>query len=283
MHPEIEKLIDFALADGQITEKERNVILKKALELGVDADEVEMVLDGRLHQLEASKPKEKEKVGNIKTCPACGASVKAFQPKCDDCGHEFNNKEGSDVVNNFALGYNSFKKSYKGSTFKCFNCKNDNVVNTETLEREIAICYSCSSQNILNDNFKKENIYDKINYISSFNIPHDKEGVLSMLFYFFNESNKNIVENEGFFISDDINNKKAIKEAFKAKFLETYEIAKILLIGDPNVTNQINQMKYDLYKNENTNKKYKLLEEIGLWVFVLIALITVALMIIFDK
>ena len=58
MHLEIEKLIDLAIADGQITEKERNVILKKAAELGVDADEVEMVLDGKLHQLEASKPKQ---------------------------------------------------------------------------------------------------------------------------------------------------------------------------------------------------------------------------------
>ena len=51
MHPEIEKLIDLALADGQLTDKERNVILKKATELGVDTDEVEMVLDGKLHQL----------------------------------------------------------------------------------------------------------------------------------------------------------------------------------------------------------------------------------------
>jgi uncharacterized tellurite resistance protein B-like protein len=58
MHPEIEKLIDLALADGQITEKERNVIFKKAAELSIDADEVEMVLDGKLHQLEANKPKQ---------------------------------------------------------------------------------------------------------------------------------------------------------------------------------------------------------------------------------
>ena len=99
MHPEIEKLIDLALADGQITEKERNVILKKAVELGVDADEVEMTLDGKLHQLEASKPKQKEKVGNIKTCPACGAEVKALKLKCDDCEHEFiNNSSNSNLT-----------------------------------------------------------------------------------------------------------------------------------------------------------------------------------------
>ena len=95
MHPEIEKLIDLALANGEVTEKERNVILKKARELGIDEDEVEMVLDGKLHQLEASKPKQKEKAGNIKTCPACGASVKAFQIKCEDCGHEFRQTQSS--------------------------------------------------------------------------------------------------------------------------------------------------------------------------------------------
>lgn len=99
MHTEIEKLIDLALADGQITEKERNVILKKAAELGVDADEVEMTLDGKLHQLEASNPKQKEKVGNIKTCPACGAEVKALKLKCDDCEHEFiNNSSNSNLT-----------------------------------------------------------------------------------------------------------------------------------------------------------------------------------------
>ena len=98
MHPEIEKLIDLGIVDGQITEKERKVILKKAAELGVDADEVEMTLDGRLYQLEASKPKEKEKVGNKKTCPACGAPVKAMEVGCV-CGHEFTNIDLSISLN----------------------------------------------------------------------------------------------------------------------------------------------------------------------------------------
>jgi len=58
MHPEIENLINMALADGEVTEKERGIILRKAEALGLDIEEVEMTLDGRLHQLDASKPKQ---------------------------------------------------------------------------------------------------------------------------------------------------------------------------------------------------------------------------------
>lgn len=98
MNEQLEKLIDLAIADGQITEKERKVILKKASELGVDTDEVEMILDGKLHQLQASKPKLKEKVGNIKTCPACGSFIKAMELTCSDCGHEFTNTQANSTL-----------------------------------------------------------------------------------------------------------------------------------------------------------------------------------------
>ena len=99
MHPEIENLIDMALADGVVTEKERVIILRKAESLGIDKDEIEMILDGKLHQLEASKSKQKEKVGNIKTCPACGASVQAMALICSSCDHEFNQGVKSDLLN----------------------------------------------------------------------------------------------------------------------------------------------------------------------------------------
>ena len=112
MNEQLEKLIDLALADGQITEKERNVIFKKATELGIDIDEVEMILDGKLHQLEASKPKRKEKAGNIKTCPSCGSPVKALALNCSDCGHEFSNTTANSTIKNLELKIETERKKY---------------------------------------------------------------------------------------------------------------------------------------------------------------------------
>ena len=58
---DIDRLIDAVVADGVITEKERAVILKKATAAGYDADEVEILLDGRLHEKQAAqKPVEKQ-------------------------------------------------------------------------------------------------------------------------------------------------------------------------------------------------------------------------------
>lgn len=95
MHPEIEKLIDLALADGQITEKERNVILKKAAELGVDADEVEMVLDAKLHQ-KLVKNKVSNKIEDIKKCPSCGNVISGLSKTCV-CGYVINSGSINEV------------------------------------------------------------------------------------------------------------------------------------------------------------------------------------------
>ncbi|MFZ4523118.1 MAG: hypothetical protein ACOYNC_15515 [Bacteroidales bacterium] len=47
MHPEMEKLISIALKDGIITDKEREILFRKAEKLGIDLDEFEMELEGR--------------------------------------------------------------------------------------------------------------------------------------------------------------------------------------------------------------------------------------------
>ena len=161
MHPEIEKLIDLAIADGQITEKERNVILKKAIELGIDADEVEMVLDGKLHQLEANKPKQKEKVGTIKTCPACGAAVTSFSTKCSDCDHEFNDLKANSQVSQLAMELNKIEKDMTDYTRKQKDYSSTDWVQNSELEDRI--------------NEKKAAL------INSFPIPNTKEDILEFL------------------------------------------------------------------------------------------------------
>lgn len=52
----LEALITAALADGVLTDKEKNLLFKKAEAMGIDLDEFELVLNGRL----AKRKKEME-------------------------------------------------------------------------------------------------------------------------------------------------------------------------------------------------------------------------------
>jgi hypothetical protein len=107
MNAELENLIEMALADGEVTEKERAIILRKAEALGEDKDEVEMILDGKIALMmkeqnasqQQSKP-ESNKEGDIKKCPSCGAPASSFATKCPDCGHEFRNIEANKRISN---------------------------------------------------------------------------------------------------------------------------------------------------------------------------------------
>ncbi len=95
----LEKLMEMALMDGELTEKEKQVLFKKAEAMGVDLDEFEMVLEAKLFEKQQSMQQttqttaapKSDKFGEVKKCPACGAMVQSFQTKCSDCGHEFKN------------------------------------------------------------------------------------------------------------------------------------------------------------------------------------------------
>lgn len=133
MNSEIEKLIDYAIVDGVISEKERALLIKKAEKLGEDPDEAEMILDAKLAmkgnqattppppastpppintptaasgpppraEMPPPKPQESSKAGNIQTCPACGATVNAMELNCSECGHEFRNTGLSNLMEDF--------------------------------------------------------------------------------------------------------------------------------------------------------------------------------------
>lgn len=100
---ELEQLIQYALEDGVLTEKERSVLMRKAQDAGVDMDEFEMILDAKLHEIQkarAASPKpSNSKHGEVRKCPACGAMVSAFTTRCSECGFEFNNVEANKSAN----------------------------------------------------------------------------------------------------------------------------------------------------------------------------------------
>lgn len=124
----MEHLIDMALADGELTEKEKQVLFKKAEANGIDLDEFEMVLDARLYEkqkaMQAPQPvsvggatPNSNKLGDVKKCPSCGAIIESFITRCPDCGHELN---GIGVVSSFnalVTKLEEFDKKNTGNQF----------------------------------------------------------------------------------------------------------------------------------------------------------------------
>ncbi|MBQ2541195.1 MAG: hypothetical protein II551_06080 [Paludibacteraceae bacterium] len=121
----IEGLISAALADGELTEKEKQILFKKAQAEGIDLDEFEMVLDARLVELkkaekaaEAAKSAPKSnKYGDVRKCPNCGAMVPSLAGTCPECGYEFSGIEA-----------NSSSKKLAEQILECFSNEKRSVI-----------------------------------------------------------------------------------------------------------------------------------------------------------
>ena len=135
----IDGLIDLALADGELTEKERVILLRKAAAEGIDLDEFEMVLEARLYEAKKSAKAEaaaqpaqptpvppvppvaapqptvapnSQKFGNIYKCPACGAIVTTGSAVCTECGFAFNNVAGKSAMDTLQERLAEIDKKY---------------------------------------------------------------------------------------------------------------------------------------------------------------------------
>ena len=109
----LKNLIDNALEDGQLTEQEKNAIVRRAQAENEDLDEVDIYIQSlqqkRLKELkdEAQKKAEKERVASmiareakekaeaeeekerstiLRKCPACGATIPPLTAVCPGCG-----------------------------------------------------------------------------------------------------------------------------------------------------------------------------------------------------
>ena len=115
MHPDLENIVNSLLSKGEITERSRELLMKKAEQLGVDAIDFELDLEGRIAESKtrtnAPSPQlpQTNKEGTIKKCPACGAVADSFSTKCKECGHEFRELEVGSSIKLFYKEYENIQ------------------------------------------------------------------------------------------------------------------------------------------------------------------------------
>ena len=131
---QIENLIKIALNDGELSEKEKQILFKKAEAEGIDLDEFEMVLESRLFdkqkaKVDAAAPKS-NKLGDVRKCAACGAIAETFATKCSDCGTEFRNIEASHNITKFFDKLDELESNRKDSVYSTNDSTNNIGVGT---------------------------------------------------------------------------------------------------------------------------------------------------------
>lgn len=137
----LERLIEAALQDGQLTEQEKAAIIKRAEAEGEDVNEVdiyiqslqqkrqqefneqaqqaateEMVAQKKAREARdaAAAEEEKERAKLLRVCPACGTPIPATTNVCPNCGHIV---ESSDITNEISDMIRLIKKCAPDSVY----------------------------------------------------------------------------------------------------------------------------------------------------------------------
>jgi len=198
MIPELENLVKNLLSKGELTERSRELLIKKAEQLGIDPLDFELELEEMIitgstktegpppsppippQNVSSSTEKKSQKYGDIKKCPSCGASVESFTTKCQDCGHEFRNIEvalSAQAINQELLKIDQesrdeyFKKGFDVDKFP--------AITSGPFKSEASS--SQKSTVVVEDEIARNVAGRKKGFISSFPIPNTKEDILEIL------------------------------------------------------------------------------------------------------
>ncbi len=196
----LERLIQSVIADGEISEKERNVLHKKAEAEGVDIDEIDVYIDGLIaQQLNAAPkpivsevPKGPAKQGVITKCPSCGAVVEAGAVKCEDCGYVFRGVEANSSSQKLAEVLANIDVAYRDKSSFLPGIQEGK-------------CYQ-----------------EKVTAVQSFPVPTAKEDLLEFII---NMKSRYENQNQGLF--------DPLKAAYKSKYQECFTKAKLMFAKDP--------------------------------------------------
>lgn len=93
---ELDALIQEYLTDGVLTDKERQVILRKAEGMGLDRDEIDLYLDAQVQKIDLATDAAARKQKG-KQCPYCGGSIPQLTDKCPHCGENITAEASSEL------------------------------------------------------------------------------------------------------------------------------------------------------------------------------------------
>jgi hypothetical protein len=168
----LENLIELAIIDGILSDKERDVLYRRAKEEGIDLDEFEIVVEGRLFEKKQELlsfnnevpiqpnpiPEYDKKEQKIRRCPACNDILQLFTTNCSSCDYELDSGDVDSVAKNLLIQLSKIDKLKK------------NVGNSALLS---AFSDSNSSGDL--------NINEKCELINKCIIPNTKFEILSFL------------------------------------------------------------------------------------------------------
>lgn len=218
---ELESVIEAALADGVLTDKERAVLHKRAAEEGVDPDELDVVIEGRLAKMKREEDwlrptPPSDKFGEVKKCPRCGEPVEPMAVKCSACGYEFRGVEALKSSQQLADKLDEIAKYYR-----------DKKVNP-----------------FLQPNHQMNSMNEQARVIKSFPVPTTKEDLLDFAISMQSKwkNTSGVYEPQ-------------LKKAYKAKYDECINKAKILFTNDSMFQSFFEQHQID--GNEQRNPRQK--------------------------
>lgn len=253
---ELENLIDMAVADGEITPQESNVLMKKAQELGVDMDEFQVVLDAKLFKAKQAlapkaQPASSGKHGSINKCPSCGSPVSGFATSCGECGYEFKNVgavtsasmlfeqlQNVEREKSKELAEHSERKAQKlnelsqlhnsgGAMSKLFSSKE-----AQQKERDDLIAQMDKTARAID----KKYLDTRLNIIKIFAVPNTKEDLLELL----SMASSNAYDNDGVIGPEE--------EVWLQKTDQIYQKIMIAASNDTKTLNQATSMIVSLIK-----------------------------------
>ena len=278
---QIKSLIDLALADGELTEKEKQILFKKAEAAGIDLDEFEMVLEARLFEKQKSNKPEtaapkSNKLGDVKKCPACGGIAETFATKCQDCGTEFRNIEASQNIIKFFEKLDEVESNRKDSVYN--NANDSGNVSVGTLIKWLFFYWILLPMKIINfflDKTKSPNWSTtdsrKEELIINFPVPASREEILE----FMNLASSKIYANTYFnLFSEESKYKGAWNKIWLQKIEQIHSKASIAMKNDKNSFDDVNNITVNARLTIKNNTTKVIHVAIGFSIVVLAIVIT---------